>query len=483
MRVLHVCAEIYPFLKTGGLADVAAGLPSALARLGCNPRILVPGFPAFLQGMEDGRRLAKLPASFGVAAIDLYSGTLNGIPAYVINAPGLYDRPGNPYADASNRPYADNHLRFALLGWMAAQLAEGLDSDWMPQVVHGHDWHAGLTPAYMKAAARDGSRRQPGTVFTVHNLAYQGSFDRYIFDDLGLPDDFFDMYGLEFHGQVSFLKAGLFYSDRLTTVSPSYAKEIQRPEQGCGLDGLLHSRASDLYGILNGVDYDVWNPAIDAAITVHYDSGSLEKKQQCKRALQEETGLEMRDDALLFGVVSRLTEQKGLNLVLEGLPDMVKRGGQLVLLGSGDAILESAFRQAASTWPRSVSVQLGYDEQRSHRIIAGSDVILVPSLFEPCGLTQLYSLKYGTLPLVRRIGGLADSVVDSSVTNIGNGMATGFVFNEFSVEAFDAAVQRAFNMYAHRGEWSAVQQNGMQKNFSWEVAAQQFLPLYQQIAV
>ncbi len=482
MRVLHVCAEIYPFLKTGGLADVAAGIPPALARLGCDNRMLVPGFPAFIDQLANRELLAELPARFHAASIRLYLGKLGGIDAYVIDAPGLYDRPGNPYADRDNQPYWDNYRRFALLGWIAARLAERLDRHWTPQVVHGHDWHAGLAPAYLAAAARVANQRSAGSIFTVHNLAYQGCFDAGVMGELDLPGDFFNMYGLEFYGQVSFLKAGLFYADKLTTVSPTYALEIQQPEQGCGLDGLLKSRAGDLHGILNGVDYTVWHPSRDTAIAARYDAVSLEGKRQCKRALQQEAGLTLQDDALLFGVVSRLTEQKGLHLVLAALPEMISRGAQLVLLGSGDAAMEAAWRAAAATWPQSVSVQIGYDEQKSHRIIAGSDVILVPSLFEPCGLTQLFGLAYGTLPLVRRVGGLADSVVDGSQQNILNETATGVVFEGFNLAAFTEAVHRMFALYASKQDWQAIQQRGMQKNFSWDAAAATLLQVYRQIA-
>jgi starch synthase len=483
-RVLHICTEIYPLLKTGGLADVAGALPPALAAQGCDVRMLVPGFPAFLEGIDDRQLVAEIPPRFGASAIRLYSGVLpgSGIKTYVIDAPGLYDRPGNPYSDAKNRAYPDNYRRFALLGWLAAQLAEGFDPSWSPQILHGHDWHAGLVPAYLKAAEARTGRKLAGTVFSVHNLAYQGMFPRQTFDELGLPESFFSVYGVEFHGHVSFLKAGLFYSDKLTTVSPTYAREIQSAEQGAGLDGLLGSRASDLVGILNGVDPAVWNPATDPAIASNYDSRSISRKLDCKTALQQETGLNVQNDAPLFGIVSRLTDQKGLNLVLAGLPELLRRGGQLVLLGSGDAALEKAFQDIALAHPGTVAVQIGYDEEKAHRIIAGSDVVLVPSHFEPCGLTQLYGLIYGTLPLVRRVGGLADSVVDSSLENIADGLATGFVFDDFKVGAFLAAVRRAFALYSRRRDWSQVQRCGMKQQFNWDRAAEKYLSLYQQLA-
>jgi starch synthase len=484
IRVLHVCSEIYPLLKTGGLADVAGALPPALVRLGCDARVLVPGFPTLLTGIEDQKLVAELKPAYGASAIRVYCGTLpnSNIRVYVIDAPGLYDRPGNPYSDSDNLAYPDNYQRFALLGWIGARMAQGLDRRWTPQILHGHDWHAGLMPAYLRAAQAAGKQRYAGSVFTVHNLAYQGLFPGQTFSELGLPGHFFNMNGLEFHGHLSFMKAGLFYSDKLTTVSPTYAKEIQEAEQGCGLDGLLISRKNDLLGILNGVDPNVWNPAMDKAIAANYMTGSVAGKTECKVALQKEVGLAIRNDAPLFGVVSRLTEQKGLQLVLTELSDIVRRGGQVVVLGTGDVPLETAFKEAAAAHPEAVAVHIGYDEDRSHRVIAGCDVIMVPSRFEPCGLTQLYGLRYGTIPLVRRVGGLADSVADCTLENIADKTATGFVFDQFDSNAFNAAVRRAFALYSQKDNWTDVQKWGMQQEFSWDVAAKKFLSLYRQIA-
>jgi starch synthase len=317
----------------------------------------------------------------------------------------------------------------------------------------------------------------------VHNLAYQGVFDAGSFGALGLPDYFFNLYGLEYHGQVSFIKAGLYYADRLTTVSPTYAREIQQPEQGCGLDGLLASRSHDLYGILNGVDPAIWHPGTDSLLPARYDASDLRGKKTCRRALQAEFGLAQRDDGLLFCVVSRLTEQKGLQLVLAGLPALLERGGQLALLGSGEPGMEAAFLDAARQNPAAVGVRIGYDEGLSHRVIAGADVILVPSRFEPCGLTQLYGLAYGTLPLVHRVGGLADSVVDCTLENIAEDRATGFSFDQFELSAYDAAMRRAFALAARPADLAQVQQCAMRQQFSWDVAARQYLALYEQVAV
>ena len=483
MRVLHVCTEIYPLLKTGGLADVAGALPPAQVRAGCDARVLVPGFPALLAGILDQHVVAELAPAFGAGTIRLLRGVLpdSGVAAYAIDAPDLYARPGNPYADADNNAYADNVQRFALLGWIAARLADGLDPDWQPRVVHAHDWHAGLAPAYLKAAEQATGRTLAGSVQTIHNLAYQGNFPAHVFGYLGLPAHFFDIHGVEFHGQVSFLKAGLFFADKITTVSPTYAREIQGGEQGCGLDGLLRSRAHDLAGILNGVDDTVWNPAIDPLIAGHYDVQDVAGKLACKTALQREAGLAVQDAAPLFCVVSRLTEQKGLHLVLAALPRIVERGGQIMVLGSGDAALEAAFRAAAAAHPASVAVRIGYDEQLAHRLIAGADVILVPSRFEPCGLTQLYGLKYGTLPLVRDVGGLADTVVDSSLENLGDELATGFVFASFDDAGIASALRRAFALYRRGADWHEVRARGMRQRFDWDAAAADYLALYEQI--
>jgi starch synthase len=488
MRVLHICSEIYPLLKTGGLADVAGALPAAQGRLGVEARVLVPGFPSLRAGILDQTLVAEFGPLFGAPSVRLYRGVLPGaassgaVVAYVIDAPDLYDRPGNPYADANNHAYPDNHQRFALLGWMGVRLAEGLDDTWRAQVLHSHDWHAGLAPAYLKAFEQGTGHRLAGSVQTIHNLAYQGNFPSHVFGYLDLPAHFFDINGIEFHGQCSFLKAGLFFADKITTVSPTYAREIQQPEQGCGLDGLLRTRVRDLSGILNGVDDAVWNPATDTLIAEDYGIQDPAGKLACRTALQREAGLDVQQDGPLFCIVSRLTEQKGLHLVLAALPEIVQRGGQIMVLGSGDAALEAAFQAAASAHPQSVAVRIGYDEELSHRLIAGADVILVPSRFEPCGLTQLYGLKYGTLPLVRKVGGLADTVVDSSLENIGDGLATGFVFESFDSAGISAALRRAFALYRRRDDWQAVQQHGMQQRFDWEAAAAQYLTLYQQIS-
>jgi starch synthase len=484
IRALHVASELYPLLKTGGLADVTGALPPALIELGADVRVLLPGFPSVLAGLADLKPVARLERTFGAPEATLEQGTLaaNGVIVYVVRADAFYERPGNPYLDAQHVPYGDNAQRFALLGWCAAQLAQHLDPAWAPQIVHAHDWHAGLAPAYLKAAERERSRSLAKSVFTVHNLAYQGVFPAQQFGMLGLPSDFFGINGIEFYGQMSFLKAGLYFSDRLTTVSPTYAREIQTIAQGGGLDGLLRQRTHDLSGILNGVDYTVWKPSTDALLPARYTATRLSGKRACKTSLQARFGLPQKSDVLLFGVVSRLTEQKGLDLLLAALPEIIRRGGQLVVFGTGDPALETGLQRVAQTHPESVAVELGFDEALAHAIIAGSDVVAVPSRFEPCGLTQLYALAYGSLPLVHRVGGLADTVIDASLENLADEAATGFVFDRFEPEALAAAIRRAFALYARRSEWKATQQRAMREDFGWSTSAERYLALYRELA-
>jgi starch synthase len=486
MRILQLSAEIFPLLKTGGLADVTGALPAALHAAGCEVRVLLPGFPAVMAGLQGAETIGQFVAPWG-ETLQVRFGVLPDVPggegpleAYVLDVPDLFDRPGNPYEDAQHRPYADNARRFAALGWGAAHLAHGLDRNWSPDLVHGHDWHAGLASACLRFWSDAGARQVPN-VYTVHNLAYQGVFGAQHLGEIGLPQAAFQMEGLEFHGQISFMKAGLFYADRITTVSPSYAREIQTPEQGCGLDGLLRARGESLGGILNAVDDAVWNPATDRCLPRNFDARRPAGKIECKSALQREMGLDDAAHAPLFAMVSRLTEQKGVHLVLAAVNHIVQGGGQLLVLGSGDVELGRAFSLAAAQHPGSVAVRLGYDEALAHRIFAGSDVTLIPSRFEPCGLTQMYGLKYGSLPLVRGVGGLADTVVDTDLVTIDNQSATGVVFHDFTDAAFQYALRRMMALYRHPRAWAKVRRSGMHQSFSWAHAARQYLSVYQQI--
>ena len=486
MRILQVSAEIFPLLKTGGLADIAGALPAALQAQGCDVRVLLPGFPAILAGLKDPVRVGAFGTPWG-ETVEVQFGALpavsqNGqtVYAYVLAAPALYDRPGNPYEDANKHPYADNHRRFGALGWAAAHLAHGLDPHWRAELVHSHDWHAALAPACLAVWNAGMGPRVP-SVYTIHNLAYQGVFWPQHFGDLGLPGHVFSVQGMEYHGQISFMKAGLSYASHITTVSPTYAREIQTPEQGCGLDGLLRARAGSLSGILNAVDDHVWNPATDTQLEHHFDVRNMTGKARNKAALQAEVGLTVDAEAPLFTVVSRLTEQKGMPLVLSGLQEVLSRGGQLLVLGNGDTQLEQAFALQAKAHPEQVAFRMGYDEAFAHRIFAGSDVTLVPSRFEPCGLTQMYGLKYGSLPLVRRVGGLTDTVTDTDLETLDDQTATGFVFNDFDADDYRRAIRRAFALYRRRSDWNRVRQTGMRIAFDWPSAAQHYTNLYKSL--
>ena len=486
MRVLHVAAEVYPLVKTGGLADVVAALPPALAETGADVRLLLPGLPAILDAVQSARQVIDIGACFGALRVRLLLARMPGsqLPVYVVDAPHLYRRGGGPYQAPDGNEWPDNLQRFALLGWVAAHLAaDDADPSWVPDIVHAHDWHAAMACAYMA----DHPPTQAASVYTVHNLAFQGLFPHHDWSLLGLSSRFMSPAGLEFHGQLSFMKAGLKFADRVTTVSPSYAREIATPEFGCGLDGVIRGRGSDVSGILNGIDEAVWSPAQDAAIAARYDADRLAGKQACRRALQAVLGLAVDDQALILTVVSRLTAQKGLDLVLQALPGLVQAGVQFAVQGTGEPALEAAFRMAEQMHPGRVSVHIGYDETRAHQLIAGADVIAVPSRFEPCGLTQMYGLRYGTVPVVRRVGGLADTVADTVRNTAGNtagdgnaAMQTGFVFDAATPAAFDAAVRRALVLRQDAVAWHAVMRRGMMQDLSWAGPARSYLALYEE---
>src|SRR5205807_928167 len=420
--------------------------------------------------------VARLRTPFAAERVRLALAALpgSGVRAYLVDHPVFYDRPGSPYAAPDGHDWPDNHRRFALLGWATAALAEGADPEWRPDILHAHDWHAGLAPAYLRAAGMP-----LPSVFTIHNLAYQGSFPAALFPDLTLPASFFAIDGVEFYGGFSLLKAGIFYADRLTTVSPTYAAEIQTSAFGNGLDGLLRSRADRLTGILNGVDPQTWSPEHDALLPRPYCiDDAIAGKAAAKAALQQRFGLDEEPAAPLFGGVTRLTPQKGLDLLLAALPGLVESGGRLALLGSGDADLEQGFAAAAEDYPGRVGVVIGYDEALSHLIMGGADIVTVPSRFEPGGLTQLYALRYGALPLVRRTGGLADTVVDANAVTLAEGNATGFVFDAESPTALLEAARRAMALYADHASWRRVMRQAMAQDFSWDAAARQYKALY-----
>ena len=477
LRVLQVAAEIFPWVKTGGLGDVLAALPPALARGGADVRLLVPGYPPLRDALENSRVVARLGSAFGGATVEVRRGRLPGLdlPAYVIDSPFLYERPGNPYLTAERTDWPDNPRRFGLLGWIAAHLGCGdVDRDWRADIVQAHDWHAALACAHL--ALHPGPR--PACVYTVHNLAFVGEFDPVQLAELHLPRSTFAPEGLEFHGRGSFMKAGLYYADQLTTVSPTYSREIQTSAFGCGFEGLLMRRAPALAGILNGVDTQVWNPATDPHLECRYDRDDLAGKAQVKAALQASLGLRVDPQRLLVGVVTRLAYQKGIDLLVQAMRTLAAEGLQLALLGSGDLQLERALNLLARQMPESVSISFGYDDALSHRIIAGADVVAVPSRYEPCGLTQLYGLRYGSLPVVHAVGGLADTVIDATEANLQADRATGFTFVNATEVALHATLHRAQRLYADTARWQQVMRRAMAQDFSWDEAAAQYLDLY-----
>lgn len=473
MKILHVCSEMYPLIKTGGLADVMGALPYAQQKLGNDVRVLLPLYPQVAEKIQESVEITTIGTFAGMVAIRYTE--FNGLGIYLIDAPHLFAR-RLPYYDDNYNDYWDNYKRFALLSLVGAQIASGLDHWWgRADILHAHDWQGGLACAYLK------SWNSPvKSVFTIHNIAYPGRFQAHHIAELGLPWEFFHPNGLEFYGEMSYLKSGLFFADKITTVSPTYAREITEQIAGAGMHGLLQIRQAEgrLRGILNGVDEDVWNPESDPNIVANYRPNYMHGKSKNKAELQRYFGLPENKDSLLFVMVTRLTEQKGADFLLAKIDEIMQQDVQIIVLGSGSPDLEWALREAQSRYPHKIGVKIGYDEALSHQIIAGGDVILVPSRFEPCGLTQLYGLKYGTLPLVRRTGGLADTVVDSTKESIENRTATGFVFDYPSADAFADAVYRAISLWKKNKLWSSVRQNALAQDFGWAKVAQQYQDLY-----
>lgn len=477
LKVLSVASEAYPLVKTGGLADVVGALPGALAKEGTALGTLLPGYPAVLRAIDGkGEAIHTIPQLFGGPA-RLLAARVGDMDVIAIEAPHLYDRAGNPYLASNGTDWPDNATRFAALGRVAADLALGALPGFAPDVLHGHDWQAGLAYAYLEAA---GTRR-PGTILTIHNMAFPGQFPSWTMPELGLPWSMFTVTGVEYWDTVSFLKAGLVYADRITTVSPTYAAEILTPGNGMGFDTLLRDRSAVLSGVRNGIDEAVWNPATDELLAQRYGISTIAARAGNKRALQQKFNLPV-EDRLLFGVVSRLSGQKGLDLLLEAVPLLLDLEAQLVLLGSGDRWMEDAYRAAAARHPKSIACQIGYDETIAHAIQAGSDAILVPSRFEPCGLTQLCALRYGAVPIVARVGGLADTVVDANEMAVASGAATGIQFSPVTGEALHSALRRAAELYADKDAWSRMVLAGMKTDVSWRRPARRMAELYRMTA-
>lgn len=468
---LAVASECAPLVKTGGLADVVGALPGALQAQGWELRTLIPGYPAVLQALAERQVLAEWPDLPGGPA-RLLAGTAAGLHLLVLDCPPLYDRPGGPYANAEGRDWPDNDLRFAALCAAAARVAGGA-AGWTPEVVHLHDWQAGLTPVYLRAAGL-----AVPTVLTIHNMAFHGLTGRDRLAALGLPASGFTIDGFEYWGQISALKAGLTGATRLTTVSPTYARELASPEFGMGLEGVIRARAADLTGILNGIDTAVWNPETDPHITPF---ASPAGKAPNTRALRAAFGLHPGRGPLA-AVVSRLSDQKGLDLLLQALPGFLARGGQLALLGSGERRLENAWLAAAARHPGQVGVRVGYDDVLSHLVYAGAEAVLVPSRFEPCGLTQLYALRYGAVPVVARTGGLADTVIHANAAALAAGCATGIVHAPRDAEALAQALEDLCLLWADRAAFRRLQRNAMAHPVGWEASAPRYAALYARLA-
>jgi starch synthase len=477
-RILFATSEAFPLIKTGGLGDVSSGLPAALSAMAQDVRIVLPAYGDILASELPLKKRAGL--SIDGKAVTVLEGAMpdSGVPVWLVDHPGYFDRAGNPYLDADGRPWQDNAERFALFCQAVVRIA--LDSaglDWQPDIIHCNDWQSGLVPALLSLHAG-----RPGTVFTIHNLAYQGNFPYSSFEALGLPEKFWSPDALEFHEQVSFIKGGLVFADQITTVSPGYADEIQTEAYGCGLHGLLRHHRDRLSGILNGIDTTQWDPASDPHLSTQYDIDTLVPgKQANKQALLSSRGLPAEPDVPLIGMVGRLVEQKGIDLLLEILDECLELPLQMVILGSGDVRFERKLVDAASRYTDRLSVMLGYDETLAHRIEAGADIFLMPSRFEPCGLNQLYSLRYGTLPLVRRVGGLADTVVDATTENIRLGRANGIVFDTADSASLLQAIRRAIALYHDAKLLNQLRLAGMQQDVSWQRSAQDYLDLYDKI--
>ena len=480
MHILFVTSEIHPLVKTGGLADVSGSLPPALRKLGVDIRVLVPGYPPVLEKLKHPRVLAELPAPSGsTGRARLLSATIPGgdLPLLVLDCPALYDRPGGPYLGPDFREWPDNALRFGFLSQIGALLAgPNTPLSWHPDIVHCNDWQSALIPALLHFFHVPHVK----SIISIHNLAFQGNFDASWIPRLGLPASSYQIDGVEFYGNFSFLKAGLFYANKITTVSETYAREIQTPEFGCGMEGLLETRRADLTGIVNGIDSD-WDPESDPHLQQNYGWRTLEDKAANKQALQQELGLEVDADIPLLGLVSRLTHQKGIDLILDCAEELLQDDVQFAILGKGDAQLEKGLTKLAHGRREQVSITTGYDEGLAHRITAGSDLFLMPSRFEPCGLNQMYSMAYGTPPVVRRTGGLADTVTDSNSKTLKDGSATGFVFEQAEAEELLQTVHRALSLYRSSATWKTIQLNGMQHDFSWRHAAEQYLALYRSL--
>ncbi|WP_417587573.1 glycogen synthase GlgA [Pararhodobacter oceanensis] len=472
MNTLFVASECAPFVKTGGLADVIGAVPKALASEGLSVKVMLPAYPALQALAERGTSVARFADLFGGPA-ELIETSAEGLTLLLLVAPHLYDREGSIYLTPAGVDWPDNDLRFAALSYVGAQIGLEGAAGWRPDIIHAHDWQAGLLPAYLQQPGLPA----PPVVMTIHNIAFQGIFDASRLHALRLDPALFTQDGIEYFGKISFLKAGLALAQAITTVSPSYAAELLTPEFGMGLQGLLQARRAQLSGILNGIDTDVWNPETDPDLIAPYSARSLKKKARNKAEIEARFGL-TPSNGPLFCVVSRLTAQKGLDMLLDCLPDLVAQGGRLALLGTGDKALESAYIAASNHHSGAVGVIIGYDEPLSHLLQGGSDAILIPSRFEPCGLTQLYALRYGTIPVVARTGGLADTIIDANAAGLAADCATGFQFAPINATMLGQAITRTIETYQQPRIWAGLQRRAMRHPVGWAHSAQAYRAVY-----
>lgn len=481
-RIQFVASEIYPMAKTGGLADVAAALPAALARMGADVRLVMPAYEEALDRVIQPRTLGVIDNLLGFENVRILSGRApdTGVPVNLVDIPALYRDGGGIYLRADGTDRDNNAVRFAALSHAAVELALGRGgSTWRPNVIHCNDWHTGLVPLLLKNVAGD----RPATVFTVHNMAFQGQFPLEQMGDIGVPAIPAVLDGLEFYGRGNLLKAGLKFADYLTAVSPTYAREIQTPAYGHGLEGVVADRAGTLRGILNGIDSEFWTPTGNRWLAASYSARDVAGKRLCKRDLQRELGLVEDDNAPLLAFIGRLSWQKMADVMRDALPQLLKRepDRQFALLGQGDRDLEEGFRKLAMAFPGRVAVHIGYSEQQAHRLHAGADILIHGSRYEPCGLTQLYAMRFGTLPIVRPVGGLADTVIHACTTTLADGTATGFHFAEASAEAKLEAIDNAVMLYRQPLSWRRLQLAAMSSDFNWERSAREYLGVYDRL--
>jgi phosphoglucomutase len=473
-RILSVASEAYPLIKTGGLADVVGALPAALSPHGITITTLLPGYPTVLEELKNAQRVHTYKALLGEPATLLQS-RIGSHGLLVLDAPSLFKRAGGPYADAAGKDWSDNWLRFAALGRTGADLVSGAIPGFAFDILHAHDWQAAMSTAYLRYAPGPGARA--ASIITVHNIAFQGRFDQSIFPLLELPPQAYAIDGIEYFGGINFLKAGLTSADAITTVSPGYAAEIQQPQFGMGLEGVIQARADKVFGIVNGIDGHIWNPTKDPALATCYDIAALTRRGVNKRAIEARFRLRP-DDGPLFTVISRLTWQKGMDVLVNELDTLVDAGGRLAVLGAGEPSLETAFLQASTRFPGRVATIIGYDEQLAHQLQGGADAILIPSRYEPCGLTQLYGLAYGCVPVAARTGGLGDTIIDANEAAISAGVATGILFEEVTPTGVREAIVRATRLFARSRTWESLQRRGMQADFSWRRIGGQYATLY-----